>query len=119
MMVVLKIHGAILGEFSCIDASFEKIRNPSAEGPASIFQSMMAKLKPALKNVLGKLGLQLVVLPKALLLNRLRPSNSRLIRQYLASDGPKKLHLGSGSHVLPRNLLKNDYTHSKPHFGSD
>jgi predicted SAM-dependent methyltransferase len=33
--------------------------------------------------------------------DRLRPSNSRLIRQHVSSDGPKKLHLGSGPHLLP------------------
>ena len=33
--------------------------------------------------------------------HRLRPSNGRLVRQYLAAPGIKKLHLGCGTHCLP------------------
>jgi len=33
-------------------------------------------------------------------LSRLRPANQRIIKRYLSSDGPRKLHLGSGNHML-------------------
>jgi predicted SAM-dependent methyltransferase len=63
--------------------------------------TITGKLKDALRGTLGEFGVQVVRSPAAPLPNRLRRSNSRLIRQYGSSGSPKKLHLGCGFNVLP------------------
>ena len=56
-------------------------------------------LRSFIKSVIRRSG---ILYSKALLLpDRLRPSNSRLISEYVTSGGLKKLHLGSGPNALP------------------